>query len=124
MKVNKIDITQFGERLKEIRKEKNMSMDKFCELFNKATDSNLNKSTVSRWEKGEREPYMSSLQLLADFFCVPLPWLMGVSDIRVESTDEQDTELLDIFHGLSVRDRAKLLTFACELEEAEKNGQH
>ena len=61
----------FGERLKELRQENGIGQ---VELAKKI---NVSKGIISFWENGLREPNMSNLISLADFFCVTLDYLVG-----------------------------------------------
>lgn len=61
----------FCDRLLELRQEKNIGQ---VELAYKI---NVSKGTISFWENGLREPTMSNLVALADFFEVTLDYLVG-----------------------------------------------
>ncbi len=61
----------FGERLKELRQENGIGQ---VELAKKI---NVSKGIISFWENGLREPTMSNLISLADFFGVTLGYLVG-----------------------------------------------
>lgn len=137
----------FGERLRDMRKERGYSMDMLCDQFNKAQSKiKLNKSTVSRYENGTQEPMLSTVAALAKFFDVAPMYLMGNSNIKngnisdihnssvvqannantliIESSNtrghelsEQAAELLRIFESLDIREQTELLSFAFHLEE-------
>lgn len=66
----------FGKRLKELRKEKKLSQEKFGELMN------IHHRTISYYEAGERMPSPETLNLFADFFDVSVDYLMGRTNIR------------------------------------------
>ena len=68
--------TIFSERLKLLRKEKNISAE---ELANKL---NINKSTISRYENDKTEPYLPIVLKIAKYFDVSLDWIAGISNIR------------------------------------------
>lgn len=57
-------------RLKEIRKAKGISQLKL------ATDLNTNQNTISRYETGEREPGITELIRIADYFNVSVDYLL------------------------------------------------
>jgi len=61
----------FGERVRELRKEKGLSQ---IEL---AKNVGVGKSVISLWELNECEPTLSKLIALADFFNVTLDYLAG-----------------------------------------------
>lgn len=57
-------------RLKELRKKKNISQLKL------AMDLNLSQNTISRYETGEREPGITELILIANYFQVSIDYLL------------------------------------------------
>ena len=57
-------------RLRELRKERGISQLKL------AMDLNTNQNTISRYETGEREPGITELITLADYFDVSLDYLL------------------------------------------------
>lgn len=61
-------------RLKELRKSRKISQVKL------AMDLNMNQNTISRYETGEREPGVTELILLADYFDVSIDYLVGRTD--------------------------------------------
>ncbi len=63
-------------RLKELRKSRKISQVKL------AMDLNMNQNTISRYETGEREPGVTELILLADYFDVSIDYLVGRTDRR------------------------------------------
>ncbi len=61
----------FGKRLRELRKEKEMGQ---VEL---AGELHVSKSIISLWENGLREPTLSYLIAIADYFEVTVDYLVG-----------------------------------------------
>lgn len=61
-------------RLKEIRKAKGISQLKL------ALDLNTNQNTISRYETGEREPGISELIRIADYFEISTDYLLERTD--------------------------------------------
>lgn len=64
----------FCERLKELRQEKKVGQ---VEL---ADGIGVSKGVISLWENGLREPTMSNLISLAEFFEVSIDYLVGIKD--------------------------------------------
>lgn len=62
---------KFGERLKELRQEKNIGQ---VEL---AAKIGVSKGIISLWEQGKREPTLSSLVSIADYFNITIDYLIG-----------------------------------------------
>lgn len=58
-------------RLKELRKKKGISQ------LRLATDLNTTQNTISRYETGEREPGISELIKIADYFNVSVDYLVS-----------------------------------------------
>ena len=61
----------FGERLKELRLEKNLTQ---ADL---ALRIEVGKSIISLWEKNECEPTLSKLIAISDYFGVSIDYLVG-----------------------------------------------
>lgn len=59
----------FSERLKQIRKEKDISAPDLAEKLE------IDKSTVSRYETGKTEPNLQNLIKFAQYFDVSIDWL-------------------------------------------------
>lgn len=74
----------FGDRLKLLRKENDMTMDEFITSINsKYPDVLLNKSIVSRYENNIHTPKKFTIvESIADFFGVDINYMMGKADSR------------------------------------------
>ena len=64
----------FAERVKELRIEKGVGQ---VEL---AKEINVSKGIISLWENGLREPKLSNLIVLAQFFGVSIDYLAGLEN--------------------------------------------
>lgn len=64
----------FSERLKDLRKEKKVNQ------IMLADEIHVSKGIISLWENNLREPTLSNLVALADYFNVSLDYLTGRSD--------------------------------------------
>lgn len=79
-------MANFGDRLNELRNEKRLTQEQLANKFY------LNKSSISRYERGQQVPELELLQQIADFFEVTTDYLLGNSDIRnpyKENKEEQ-----------------------------------
>ncbi|MBQ8684956.1 MAG: helix-turn-helix transcriptional regulator [Clostridia bacterium] len=65
---------KFAERLKELRKERNMSQ---MEL---AVATGISQSAIAKWELEKTEPTASALIVLAEFFGESADFLLGLAD--------------------------------------------
>lgn len=78
----------FGENLRELRKSRGYSQDKF------AREIGSNQMTLSAWELGTRMPSINTIKHIADTFHVPVSSLISFESFGNE--DDADRELLDL----------------------------
>lgn len=64
----------FGERLKNLRREKNLGQ------IQLAKELGVGKSVISLWELDGCEPTLSNLVKIAEFFDVSIDYLAGIKD--------------------------------------------
>lgn len=64
----------FSERLRELRAEKQMGQEALAKALN------VSKGIISLWENGLREPKLTSLVAIAQFFNVTIDYLAGLED--------------------------------------------
>jgi len=62
---------EIGEKIKELRQEKNLTQEKLAELLE------IDKSTIAKYETNAREPKVYILCKIADFFAVTFDYLAG-----------------------------------------------
>lgn len=67
-------IKTFCERLKELRKEKNLSTIELADILG------VGHSTVSRWENGVMTPTIDHLYNIAVYFKVTTDYLVGLEN--------------------------------------------
>lgn len=73
-------------RLKELRKEKGISLSKLSEILKEKYDASVSTSQLMYYEKEEREPRDKQVwEKLADYFGVSETYLLGYSDIKNEA---------------------------------------
>lgn len=65
---------EFKTRLKELRQECNVSQVEIAKLLN------MSKMAISHWEKGNSEPSIEQLKILAQYFGVSVDYLVGFCD--------------------------------------------
>ena len=64
----------FQIRLRELRIEKGVSQEEIAKLLN------MSKMAISHWERGNSEPSIEQLKILARYFDVSVDYLVGFSD--------------------------------------------
>lgn len=72
-------------RLKELRDEKKLSLG---DLSKALADKGIKigRASLNNYERGEQEPKQATWQQLADFFEVPLSYMLGLSDQKFKKT--------------------------------------
>lgn len=79
----------FAERLKELRKEKNMTQVQLAEALG------VSKGTIAMWEIGKREPNFETLDRLSDVFDKRIDYILGYSnDASSPQFTEEDIDQL------------------------------
>ena len=68
-------MNEFGNNLKQLRKARHMTLEELSQKLG------INKSTLSRYESGQREPNHEAEENIADFFNVSLDELRGYKPI-------------------------------------------
>lgn len=66
----------FADRLKTLREENGLSQAQLAINLNYAISS----SAIGMWELGKREPALSAVILLANYFKVSLDYMAGLED--------------------------------------------
>jgi len=64
----------FGKVLRELRLDKGLTQKQLAEMFN------VHHTTIRDWEIRGKEPSYETLCKLAEFFDVPVGYLLGVED--------------------------------------------
>ena len=64
----------FGEKLQELRKEKNLTQKELGEKLR------VSRGSIFGWEKDLQEPSLETLAVIAKFFQVKTDYLLGLED--------------------------------------------
>ncbi|WP_312130800.1 helix-turn-helix domain-containing protein [Lysinibacillus capsici] len=91
----------FGQKLAQLRKEKNLSQYKLAELMN------FSRGQIANYEQGSREPDFETLERFADFFDVSIDYLLGRSNEPKSYIDQ----LREANSHLDTQDMSKQLEF-------------
>lgn len=85
----------FGNRLRELRKERKLTMKELGKKFS------LAESTISGYENGTRKPDSETINAFADFFEVSTDYLYGRTDKKNTHTadlSDEEREMLAFFN--------------------------
>ena len=112
-------MTSFGDRLRELRIEKNLTQEEL------ATNFGLHKTRISQYELNKRQADDEMKKKLAQFFNVSLDWLMGLTNTRnykeisnILLIDEPD---LSLHQKVALKFADQLTKDGYELEENDLN---
>ncbi|WP_040740301.1 helix-turn-helix domain-containing protein [Paenibacillus lactis] len=123
----------FGQRLREIRNEHNLTQKQFAKMFQ------LSESAIGMYERDEREPSFKLTNEIADQFNVSTDYLLGRTDNPRptdygDDIDPKEIAEFEVFvnnpnHGIFFRDylsapeerKKELLQFWRFIREAEKD---
>lgn len=78
--VNKIT---FAMRLKKLREQKRINQTELANLLK------VSNGSISKWERGDRQPDYETLENIADTFNVTIDYLLGRSDSKQEFNESQ-----------------------------------
>lgn len=104
----------FPEMVKHFRLQKNLTMEELAKKLGKA------KSSISKWESGERSPKIYEIEEIAEFFGVePNVMMFGFGKVKSTSTTKQ---ILDsVFSKLEEPRQDKVVSYAkSELDDQNK----
>ncbi|WP_317853848.1 helix-turn-helix transcriptional regulator [Chakrabartyella piscis] len=96
----------FPERLKELRKEKNMTQKKLAELLSYGS------SAISNYEKDNTKPSIDDVIKISKIFDVSLDYLLCVVDIRtpaIKFMDAETSEYMELLNTLNADQKKEAL---------------
>lgn len=71
----------FGCKIKELRKELNLTQEELLKIINEKYNRRISKSMISKWENGIEEPQkFTDVSAMAEFFGVKADYLVGITD--------------------------------------------
>ena len=70
----------FGDKLKECRKAKNLTLEELAAKYNRRFDGGMSKGTLSKYENNKQEPLVSVVTNLTELLDVSSDYLLGRTD--------------------------------------------
>lgn len=104
---------ELKDRLKELRANKNLSIDEVGAAIG------VGRSTIGNYETGFRYPKKDQLEALADLFNVDLDYLTGRSDV-MRKVSFDDERLLYSFHRLNMRGKEKAIETVYAMSQSQE----
>jgi len=86
---------EIGSKIRDIRKRKKITIAQMCEA------TGLSKGFISNVENNNTSPSISTLQTIANFLKVPLPYLLLEKDQQMQVV-KKDSRTTTSFNGLTV----------------------
>ncbi len=75
-------IMDTGTIMRNLRIEKDLTLDELANELNNRYNLKLNKGMISKWEAGKIEPRFEYVKRYADYFDVSLDYLLGLTEKR------------------------------------------
>ena len=79
-------------RLRQVRKQKEITIKEVAE------DTGISENLIGKYEPEEREPRRETLIKLADYYCVPVAYLMGLPDGLVQHINKTQAMTFEELH--------------------------
>lgn len=100
----------FNERLKELRKQHNLTQLEFAKQFH------VSNGAVGNWESGQRMPDSDTLSRIADFFNVSVDYVLGRTDEPTTNSLDKQLEGVDFalwgeVHDLTDEEKQDIINF-------------
>lgn len=73
---------ELGKRLKDLRLERDMTIDMFVYDMEQKFHIEISKANVSRWENGINEPTLHYAKYLCKYYNVSLDYLIGNTEVK------------------------------------------
>lgn len=86
----------FPKRLKQLRKEANLTQQKLAENLN------VSQQTIAFWERGERKPKLEAINNIAKYFNVSAEYLQGETDSK--EIEEDELELANTLFRTTIKE--------------------
>lgn len=95
-------------KLREARKIKGLTLKEVAE------DTGILENLIGKYEREEREPKKETWIKLADYYCVPVAYLMGLPDGLVQHINKTQTMTIDDVKSNRLRELRKKLGFTAK----------
>jgi len=94
-------VVVIGERIRKLRNSKGLTQKELGKLLN------MNKTTISHYEKGERSPSIETLIKISDYFKVDIKYTLGMNNIgkspdREIKLSDEEIEFITEIRKISV----------------------
>lgn len=88
-------MAEFKDRVKDLRLKKNFSQQRLADLLD------VNKQTISQYERGVRFPTKENLEALCDVFNVSTDYLLGRDDVSPVLLSGDELDLINYYREMT-----------------------
>ncbi len=75
-----MDKLNIGTKLREIREDRDLSLDMVAKDVNRLYDTKISKGKLSKWERDINIPSLVDLSALVRYYNVSLDYIIGITD--------------------------------------------
>lgn len=100
----------FGSVIRKVRKERGLSLDQLCEMYNKRFSAKLNKRTLSRYENNLQDPLFSTVRNFSELLDISVDFMLSASSNEKEILYGQE-KLINAMWALNMTGRELLLKY-------------
>lgn len=87
----------FGDKLKECRRAKNLTLEELATKYNRRFNGGLSKGTLSKYENNKQEPLVSVVTNLTELLDVSSDYLLGRSDFPQLELENESNVLENVY---------------------------
>ncbi len=97
----------FGDKLKECRRAKNMTLEELALKYNRRFDGGLSKGTLSKYENNKQEPLVSVVSNLTEILDISSDYLLGrtdnptINDFEDNPTENENVYNVPVYDSVS-----------------------
>lgn len=112
-----------GDILKELRNEKQITLEELSNELNNTYDVSINKGMISKWEGNKSEPIFKFIKIFSEYYKVSVDYLLGLSEFRSiqEEVDNKnilsrkESNLITKFNRLNELGKSKVINYTDDL---------
>lgn len=111
----------FGDILKQLRLNSNLTQEDLANKLNALYEIKLNKGMISKWESNKSEPSMKYVRVFSKFFNVTLDYLLGLKETNITELKNTDTysdkekDHIEDLRKLNELGKEKVITYTKDL---------
>lgn len=111
----------FGDILKQLRLNNNLTQEDLANKLNTIYEIKLNKGMISKWESNKSEPSMKYVRVFSKFFNVTLDYLLGLKETNITELkntvnySKEEKNHIEDLRKLNDMGKEKVITYTKDL---------